>query len=257
MSGAASPVTSSNFPGGTGVTRLNVYSWDSPDGLCGGSPHLHTASSEGYVVVGGQGRVQTVSTDGYAEHILVPGTVLWFSPGTVHRLVNDDGALDIVVVMANAGLPEHGDAVFTFPDDVLADPEKYRAAATLPIGVGPDQMETAVRRRRDLALEGYAELKAGLEPDALHHLHNRAASLVADKTDNWRSMVMSGSLDQAQQTLKAIDKLAAGDGSTMSTATVRLAAGVSAEPLYGMCGRLQTWDLKPETGLRMLGAHGN
>lgn len=256
MSDAVGPVAAPNFPGGTGVTRLNVYSWDSPDGLCGGSPHLHTASSEGYVVLAGRGRVQTVSAEGYAEHPLAPGAVLWFSPGTVHRLVNDDGALDIVVVMGNAGLPEHGDAVFTFPDEVLADREKYRAAATLPRGSGPDEMEAAVRARRDLALKGYAELKARLDredTDALHELHARAASLVADKTDRWRSMVEAGPLAQAQQTLKIIDELASRDGSALATATVRDAVPVSPEPLYGMCGRLQTWDLAPATGLRIQG----
>lgn len=254
MSDVAAGVPS--FPGGTGVTRLNVYTWDSPDGLCGGSPHLHTASSEGYVVLAGHGRVQTVSAAGYAEHPLTPGTVLWFTPGTVHRLVNDDGALDIAVVMGNAGLPEHGDAVFTFPDEVLADPEKYRTAGTLPSDAGPDEMEAAVRARRNLALEGYADLRARLEsgePDALQHFHQRAAALVAGKTGLWRSMVEAGPLAQAQQTLQAIDRLAEGDGSSLAEATVRNADPVSAEPLYGMCGRLQTWDLQPGSVSRVNG----
>ncbi|MBE0010303.1 MULTISPECIES: cupin domain-containing protein [unclassified Arthrobacter] len=256
MSHRVDPATAPNFPGGTGVTRLNVYSWDSPDGLCGGSPHLHTASSEGYIVVAGQGRVQTLSAEGYAEHPLVPGTVLWFTPGTVHRLVNDDGALDIVVVMGNAGLPEHGDAVFTFPDEVLADPEKYRAAATLPSGAGSAEMEAAVRARRDLALEGYTGLVDRLnrgDQGALRELHEHAASLVADKTGHWRSLVEAGPLAQANQTLATINQLASGDASPLASATVRGAAPVSTEPLYGMCGRLQTWDLKPATGLRIHG----
>lgn len=102
------------FPGGTAVSHLTVYDWPTADGLAGGSPHLHTASGEGYVVVGGKGRLQTLSGAGVGEHPLSPGTVLWFTPGTVHRLVND-GGLEIVVVMQNAGLPEAGDAVFTFP----------------------------------------------------------------------------------------------------------------------------------------------
>ena len=106
------------FPGGTAVSHLTVYDWPTPDGLAGGSPHLHTASGEGYVVVGGRGRLQTLSAAGAGEHPLAAGTVLWFTPGTVHRLVND-GGLEIVVVMQNAGLPEAGDAVFTFPADML------------------------------------------------------------------------------------------------------------------------------------------
>ena len=76
------------FPGATGVTRLRVYDWPTPDGLRGGSPHLHTVSTEGYVVLAGEGTLQTLSGAGYEEHELRAGTVLWFTPGTVHRLVN-------------------------------------------------------------------------------------------------------------------------------------------------------------------------
>ena len=128
------------FPGGTSVSHLSVYDWPTTDGaglVGGGTPHLHTASDEGYVVLAGSGSVQTLGPDGYAEHPLVPGTLLWFQPGVVHRLVND-GDLEILVVMSNAGLPEAGDAVMTFPADVLADVERYRAAAALPApGVDP------------------------------------------------------------------------------------------------------------------------
>ncbi len=112
------------FPGGVAVSGLDVYDWEAVDGRCGGSPHLHTASSEGYVVVGGSGAVHTVSAEGVAEHPLAVGDVVWFSPGTVHRLVNDS-ELRLVVVMANAGLPEAGDAVLTFPAEVLDDAEAY------------------------------------------------------------------------------------------------------------------------------------
>ncbi len=47
------------------------------------------------------------------------------------------GDLRITVLMQNGGLPEAGDAVFTFPPEVLADPGAYAAAATLPPGTGP------------------------------------------------------------------------------------------------------------------------
>lgn len=45
---------------------------------------------------------------------LAAGSVDWFTPGTIRRAVNHSG-LTVVVVMANAGLPEAGDAVMTFP----------------------------------------------------------------------------------------------------------------------------------------------
>lgn len=129
------------FPGGTSVSHLTVYDWPTTDGaglVGGGTPHLHTASAEGYVVLAGTGSVQTLGPDGYAEHPLAAGTLLWFEPGVVHRLVND-GGLEILVVMSNAGLPEAGDAIMTFPADVLADAERYREAATLPGVMPPEQ----------------------------------------------------------------------------------------------------------------------
>ena len=66
-------MTTPLFPGGVAVSDLAVYDWEAADGRCGGSPHLHTASSEGYVVVGGLGSVHTLSADGVAEHPLSHG----------------------------------------------------------------------------------------------------------------------------------------------------------------------------------------
>jgi mannose-6-phosphate isomerase-like protein (cupin superfamily) len=102
------------FPGGTAVSLLAVYDWPGPDGAPGGSAHVHLACTEAYVVVGGRGRLQTLSAGGYAETPLTPLTVAWFSPGVIHRLIND-GGLQILVVMQNGGLPEAGDSVLTFP----------------------------------------------------------------------------------------------------------------------------------------------
>src|SRR6185312_8664760 len=122
------------FPGATGLTVLDVYDWVAPDGLRGGSAHVHLASTEGYLVLSGAGSLQTLSERGYAATPLRPGDCVWFTPGTIHRLVND-GGLRLAIVMQNAGLPEHGDAVLTFPPDVLADPAAYAAAAALTSGV--------------------------------------------------------------------------------------------------------------------------
>lgn len=121
------------LPGGVGVSRLRVYDTVAPDGLVGGTPHVHLCCTEGYVVTDGEGAVQTLTSSGFRETPLRPGVVVWFEPGTVHRLVNT-GGLGIVVLMQNSGLPEAGDAVLTFPPDVLADPGVYAAAAELPDG---------------------------------------------------------------------------------------------------------------------------
>jgi mannose-6-phosphate isomerase-like protein (cupin superfamily) len=100
------PLTSPglSFPGATAVTMLEVYDWIAPDGLRGGSAHVHLASTEGYVVLAGHGRLQTLGARGYTESELHPGDCLWFTPGIIHRLVNE-GGLRLLVVMSNAGLP--------------------------------------------------------------------------------------------------------------------------------------------------------
>ncbi|WP_181808887.1 cupin domain-containing protein, partial [Streptomyces shenzhenensis] len=148
------------LPGAIGLSHLSAYEWEAADGVCGGSPHLHLVCTEAYVVTGGRGAVQTLSPDGYRDIPLEPGSVAWFTPGTVHRMVQG-GDLRITVLMQNSGLPEAGDAVFTFPPGVLADPERYAALATLPSGTGAE-VEQAARRRRDLAVEGYLGLRAAL-----------------------------------------------------------------------------------------------
>lgn len=81
-----------------GVSRLRVYEWPTVDGKPGGgTPHLHLTCGEGYVVTAGRAAMQTLTTSGYQETPLEPGTVAWFTPGTIHRLVNESG-LDITVV---------------------------------------------------------------------------------------------------------------------------------------------------------------
>ncbi|WP_116952177.1 cupin domain-containing protein [Jiangella endophytica] len=237
------------FPGGTAVSHLTVYDWPGADGLAGGSPHLHTASGEGYVVVGGSGRLQTLSGDGAAEHPLAAGTVLWFTPGTVHRLVND-GGLQIVVVMQNAGLPEAGDAVFTFPAEVLADPDRYAAAAALPDG-DEDAVAIAARRRRDLALEGFGELRdrvAADGPAALDRLHERAGALVAAKVPGWRTTWERSVRSGVDETDRVLTALGGGDAGHLRTASVHVGERREQPYRYGMCGRLCTWDVAAVAG---------
>lgn len=228
------------FPGGVAVSDLAVYDGETGDGLCGGSPHLHTASSEGYVVVAGSGSVHTLSADGVAAHPLVPGEIIWFSPGTVHRLVND-GGLRLIVVMQNSGLPEAGDAVLTFPAAVLDDPDAYAAAATLPAGAG---REAAVTARRELAIEGYLELRdavASGDPSALAALHARAARLVQPRVREWRATWEATVSAEVERTRRQLAALAEGLPGALSAASVARATPVGGDPAFGMCGRLSTW----------------
>ncbi|MFI7125054.1 cupin domain-containing protein [Nonomuraea sp. NPDC050153] len=227
------------FPGGTSVSRLTVYS-GSPcaDGLEGGTPHLHTASTEAYVVIGGHGTLQTLDVNGLRETALSAGTTVWFTPGTIHRAVNG-GGLEVVVVMSNAGLPEAGDAVMTFPPEVVADPDRYREAAALPA----EGEEEAVRRRRELAVEGFLRLAdAAAEGDLgpLHRFYDQALALVRPKAAAWRAIWEDTVAEETRRTAGILDALERGDG-----AHLRRSALMESPPhdRWGMCGNLRAHDV--------------
>jgi len=238
-------VVTHDFPGGTAVSRLLVYDWPTADGKRGGSPHLHTASTEAYVVLAGSGVLETLSGAGYGEQPLHPGTVLWFTPGTVHRLVNH-GDLEILVVMQNAGLPETGDAVLTFPPKVLADPGEYAATVTLPPTGDEKELAAAARRRRDLAIEGYLVLRDRVReegPDALAELYQSAAALVRDRAGGWRHLWRDRPLAQAVTTGDHLEALDAGEPAHLAASAVQTADRNPRR--FGMCGRLSTWEIWP------------
>jgi mannose-6-phosphate isomerase-like protein (cupin superfamily) len=228
------------LPGAVGVSGLRVYDWPTADGLCGGSPHVHLVCSEAYVVIEGKGRVQTLDTGGFAEAPLEPGTVLWFTPGTIHRLVNDDGALRIVVIMQNDGLPEAGDAVFTFPSDILDDPPAYARAATL---TAPG--EAAARGRRDLAITGFTRLRERAEAgdrEALEDFYRSAVWLKTPLLRDWEHRWRSGALAAAERTGEQLRRMGDGDWSHLTEAAVhRLEPPAEKDRTYGMCGRLDTY----------------
>ena len=248
------------FPGGTALSHLRVYDWPAPDaaGTCGGgSPHLHTASSEGYLVLAGAGSVQTLGPQGFAQTQLVPGALLWLSLGVVHRLVND-GGLEILVIMSHAGLPEAGDAVLTFPADVLADIEAYRQAAALPAQepgrgtAGEDDavVAAAARARRDLALEGFATLRRRVDregPGALVDLYAAAGRLVADLAPRWHQIWLATVPDESVATARVLADLALGNAPHLAGAAVGAASVRPGPRGNGMCGRLKTWALEAGT----------
>jgi mannose-6-phosphate isomerase-like protein (cupin superfamily) len=232
--GGAAPL-----PGAVGVSRLCVYDTEAPDGVVGGTPHVHLCCTEAYVVVGGAGAVQTLTADGYRETPLAPGALVWFEPGTVHRLVN--GAdLRIVVLMQNSGLPEAGDAVLTFPPEVLADPEAYAAAAGLPGGGAPGGDVTAAYRRRDLAVEGFGILRAG-GADALEKFYAAALELKRPLLGTWRDRWRDGAARAAERTGRHLDALARGDAGHLRQAGLYAAPEPAEQGRLGMCGLLDTY----------------
>lgn len=254
----AHPAATAAFPGATAITVLDVYDWVAPDGLPGGSAHVHLASTEGYVVASGAGRLQTLGERGYAETPLRPGDCLWFTPGTIHRLVNE-GDLRLFVVMQNAGLPEHGDAVLTFPPEILADPDAYARAATLPspesVASGPagsagggsaggDAVAAAARRRAGLAVEGYLALRERVlesGPGALDDFYAAALRLAGQRADDWRDRWQAGALATAELTGDHLDEISAGVAGHLDAAGLWRIERPAEERSYGMCGRLTTY----------------
>ena len=177
------------LPGAVGISRLRVYDTETVDGLVGGSPHMHFVCAEGYVVLGGRGSVQTLGARGYEELPLEAGKLVWFGPGLIHRLVND-GGLEILTLMQNAGLPEAGDAVFTFPREVLEDEARYRQVASLEPRNGKRPIELAYARR-DLAVEGFRALRADFEAEGRAALERFYAAAVRLARGGVRARVLA------------------------------------------------------------------
>jgi hypothetical protein len=226
------------------VSRLRVYDWPTPDGLRGGTPHMHLACSEAYVVVGGAGAVQTLTlADGFNEDRLAPGDLVWFTPGTIHRLINH-GDLDIIVLMQNSGLPEAGDAVLTFAPEVVADPEAYAAAMRLPEALDPtptSDPDHPARRRRDNAIAGFLRLCEAYESGdskPLEDFHVHAGALIQPKTSTWRERWADGPQAASEQTGQVLSALAAGQVDHLRGADIHRG---EAAPKVGMCGWLSAY----------------
>ena len=244
----------STFPGGTSLSFLDVYDDAAPDGVVGGSPHVHLASTECYAVVGGEGELHAVTLEGCREIPLVAGSVVWFTPGTVHRAVNH-GGLRVVVLMGNAGLPEAGDAVMTFPPEVVADPDRYRDAATLPVRATEAERAVDARRRRDLAVEGFVRIRDAIRAGdraPLRRFLTSAAALARGRAGAWADIVRAGPLDQAQATLAITEDLSSGVAAHLERAGVFRTP--APERVFGMCGRLSPVDVGGDAAPPGIGA---
>lgn len=233
------------LPGGTSVSHVRVYDTVGPDGVAGGSPHLHTVCSEAYLVIAGHGAVQTLSGDGYAETPLEHGTIAWFGPGTVHRLVNLDGALELFVLMSNAGLPEAGDMVLAFEPEILADPDRYRHVADLPADAATtDGDPTAARTRRDLAVIGFEHWRtvvARVGPGGLDPLRRAAVDLVRSRAEAWGPLVDGDPARDVAWSLNQVDAIIGGDApARLATAAIRSHSLLPATRRLGCCGTLGT-----------------
>jgi mannose-6-phosphate isomerase-like protein (cupin superfamily) len=140
---------------GIGLTHLTVYDQrPAPDGLMSGSPHVHAVTDEGYYVVSGTGRVELHDIkDGFRSVELSPGRYIQFPPGVVHRLVNLDH-LVLLVIMGNAGLAERGDARIYFGKAVDENPAEYVRL----VGLAKNKGLEGALNRRDAAIRAYGGL---------------------------------------------------------------------------------------------------
>jgi mannose-6-phosphate isomerase-like protein (cupin superfamily) len=234
--------TTPPLPGAVGVTHLRVYDTRTPDGLVGGSPHLHFACTEAYMVLAGRGAVQTLGAAGFEELILEPGRLLWFTPGLIHRLINYDGRLEILVLMQNAGLPEAGDAVLTFPPHILADQQAYFDAASLrPSGHVYASSAEAARHRRDLAVDGFTVLRQRFEQHgvaALEEFYHATLRLVQPRLDAWHTAWEHGPLAAAQRTGEQFDALQEGRIEHLCEGAIYGLPRPDEPGRLGMCGML-------------------
>jgi hypothetical protein len=226
------------------VSHLRVYDTPAPDGRAGGTPHLHTVCTEAYAVIEGSGEVHTLTASGFRVTPLEPGAFVWFTAGTIHRLVNN-GGLEILVLMANAGLPEAGDLVITLPPEVVADAGRYAIEAMLPeddrTTAGPG---TSARRRRDLAVPSFLELVASVErgdPEPLRVFHDAAAALVRPRLDDFEKLWRDGPVAAVERTQEQLAALAAGSSAHLAGASVHAMPVPDAERRLGCCGTLGTY----------------
>ncbi len=234
------------FPGAVGLTHLRVYDTPARDGIVGGSPHVHLASAEAYLVTAGAGEVVTLSSAGEQRFELHQGEMVWFEPGVIHRLVNHDGQLGILCVMQNSGLPEAGDALLTFPDEVLADRARYERASTIS-GATEDERLRAAMVRRDLAIEGFEAIRADMSTgshEALGTLFGRAAMLAKHLLPSWKRLVKEGPSREVRATSLRLAGLTIGDPAMFVGARVMRTQPGGDHVGVGMCGRLDAY--KPE-----------
>lgn len=203
------------LPGAIGVTHLRVYDSPAIDGVRGGTPHVHSCCTEGYYVLGGSGSVQTISMGGGVQTMgLEQGVLVWFTPGTIHRLINSSGNLEILVLMANDGLPEAGDMVLTFPDEILADSNRYWSEALLSDAEATtDGSGAEARVRRDLAVTGFVDMRdAWLRGDrtAVAEFLHRVVELLGPRAAGWRGLWEAGPLAAVERTREQLDGLSNG-----------------------------------------------
>ena len=243
---AARPARAEDLISGIGLTQLTVYDQrPAPDGLMSGSPHVHAVTDEGYYVTGGNGKVELHDLEnGFRTVDLRPGRYIQFPPGTLHRLVNSDH-LVLLVVMGNAGLAERGDARIYFGKAVDEDPAEFARLTGLAKANG---LEGALDRR-DAAIRGYAGLLELWTKDRTAYFRELARFIgvhmkaAAGLRPGFAEAVAAGPVAWAERFQKRVEGLPAptGEGSPLLHTPPD-------QTTLGMCGIL-----RPVTGFEPVG----
>jgi mannose-6-phosphate isomerase-like protein (cupin superfamily) len=231
---------------GIGLTHLTVYEQRrAPDGLMSGSPHVHAVTDEGYYVVSGRGRVELHDLKrGFRSVELAPGRYVQFPPGVVHRLVNTD-RLVLLVIMGNGGLAERGDARIYFGKAVDENPAEFARLVGLAKAKG---LEGALDRR-DAAVRAYVGLLELWAKDRTAYdrelerfigVHMKAA---AGLRKGFSEAVEAGPVAWGERFRKRLENLPL--GSEEPAPVLHLPVE---EPTLGMCGVL-----RPVTKLEAVG----
>lgn len=238
------------LPAGIGVSHVRVYTSAAPDGLCGGTPHLHVTCTEMYVGLRGTGQAHFLTPDGPAVVDLAPGVAVQFTPGTIHRLVNGPDPLEILVIMENGRLNEGGDVVFCFPERDLADPDAYARWADIGDPDHPDA--EAIARRRDRAVEGLTHLMSAWHADpragrdALLNVYEHAVRIVGARARAWPGMIEAGPARIVQALERRTDAVLAADTSHLRASRIQVLPALQRGNLTPrMCGDLWSYNKPP------------
>ena len=231
-----------SLPAGIGLTHIKVYDLPQPDGVVAGTAHIHSVCSEMYYVLAGRGQIELLSVGGLQVMDLEPHKLVLFRPGVIHRCLNPDRNLEILAITQNGGLPDRGDSVISFPNEVLDSPASYAAAVR-----ATNQADAICRR--DLAAQGFDALKAAMLRsktdgiEALRKFYRAACKLISPKVDGFEWVLKSGPQAELKDALDAVDFLRVGRTDHFENARTAEIFPMNDPAKPGMCGELHPYAL--------------
>lgn len=201
--------SSVRLPGSSVSVRVKVYDTPSFDGKISGTPHVHLLCTEMYFVLAGSGTVEIIDKDGFSQIELLPYSTLIFQPGTIHRLINPNKNLELLVIEQN-GLPEFGDNIVCFKDYWLQNEEFFVQAMKV------DSVDNALKRR-DRGVEGFLEIQSAfassqqLGQKKLKKFYELATERTSHLHHKWENLIANGALTEARNSIQQLNNLTNND----------------------------------------------